>query len=103
MLKRLVTFNVDSQDLNRFMGNVDTTLNPIIQNPILDYNIVKSVSLSIGDNLVNHKLNRVPQGFYLVRQRSPANIYDKQDSNQTPKVNFILHSDAVVTVDIYFF
>lgn len=103
MLKKFTSLSVKDLDLERVQSNIDRVVNPIVVNPVLDFNIVKSVSLSIGDNLVNHKLNRAPLGWFLVRKRGAAELYDKQDSNSTPSINYIINSDAAVTVDFYFF
>jgi hypothetical protein len=103
MLRKFTTLNVKDLDMNKIQSNISNVITPVVLNPILDFNIVKSVVLSIGDNLVNHKLNRAPLGWFVVRQRGLASLYDKQDSNSTPTVNYIITSDAAVTVDIYFF
>ena len=103
MLRKLNTFNSQSQELNRMMDNLDLALNPVFNNEILDSNIVQSVALKIGTNVVNHKLGRAPIGWFSVRKRSPANLSDLQDTNKTPQLNYLIVSDAIAVVDIYFF
>jgi hypothetical protein len=103
MLNKFVTLNLGDVNTNRIQLNIEKVLNPVLVNPILDYNIVNSVRLIAGDNLVDHKLGRKPLGWYLVRKRGPAEIYDKQDSNPSANLNYLLNSDAIVDVDIYFF
>ena len=48
-------------------------------------------------------LQRPLQGWYIVRQRALASIYDTQDSNQNPSLTLNLTSNAVVSVDIAVF
>ncbi len=78
-------------------------LNPVISNPLMSGQILKLVTLQIGSNAINHKLGRALQGWYIVRQRAAANIYDTQDSNTRPNLTLLLTSDAVVTADLFVF
>ena len=78
-------------------------LNPIIANPVLQNNILKNISLSAGDNVINHKLGRKLQGWRFTRVRAAATTYDKQDSNKTPELTLVLNSSADVVVDIEVF
>ena len=103
MLKKFTDINIQDINLNRVQSNVSSALKRILLNPVLDFNIEKNVNLVIGDNVVNHRLSRPPLGWFVVRKRGPADLYDKQDSNTTPQTNIIINSDAVVSVDIYFF
>jgi hypothetical protein len=103
MIKKFNQLNVASIDLNKVQTNIANSLRELQINPILDFNIVKDVSLVTGDNVVDHKLGRSPAGWILTRKNALADIYDKQNSNQTPNLNYILTSSANVTVDLYFF
>lgn len=103
MLKKLTTFNTEDSSLNRLMNLLQQVINPIVDNQLLDSTFVKSVPLAVGDNVVNHKLNRSVVGWIVTRKRGPGNFYDKQDTNPTPTKNIIINSDTIVTVDFYFF
>lgn len=98
-----MTFYSKNEEMNKLMNNLDIALAPIINNSFLDFSLVKDISLAIGDNLVDHKLNRTPNGWVVVRKRGAGNFYDKQDTNTTPTKNYIINSDTAVVVDIYFF
>lgn len=78
-------------------------LNPIVANPANNSIILKNVQLAIGTNTINHKLGRNLQGWFIVRKRGSADIYDTQDSNQMPNLTLTLVSDAIVTVDLAVF
>lgn len=78
-------------------------LDPVIVLPTNKGQILKKISLVNGANVINHLLGRNLQGWFLVRQRGPAAIYDLQDLNQQPNLTLILHSDANVVVDIFVF
>lgn len=79
-------------------------LNPVITNPITKGIVLKNVQLAVGQNVINHKLGRILQGWNSTRIRNvAAQIYDTQDSNQTPQLTLNLVSDAAVTVDLFVF
>jgi hypothetical protein len=72
-------------------------------NPINGGTILTSITLNSGDNTIPHKLSQKLQGWFIVRQRGAATIYDKQDSNNTSDKTLILNSSASVSVDIFVF
>jgi hypothetical protein len=78
-------------------------INPILENPLVKGLILPNIALAIGTNVINHKLGRKLQGYYITRKRAAAQIYDQQDSNQTPQLTLVLVSDAVVTIDLAVF
>lgn len=79
-------------------------LNPIIANPTNSASILKSISLTVGINVINHKLGAPLQGWSIIRMRNvTSNIHDLQDSNQTPALTLVLVSSAAVVVDLMVF
>lgn len=78
-------------------------LNPIISNPTINNLILKNIPLTIGTNVINHKLGRNLQGWHTSRIRAAATIYDSQDTNPTPSLTLILISDADVMIDLVVF
>lgn len=72
-------------------------------NPINGGTILTEVALKSGDNTISHKLSQRLQGWFIVRLRSSATIYDKQDSNKNQDKTLVLNSSADVTVDIFVF
>jgi hypothetical protein len=80
-----------------------SVLNPFIANPFLNGILLKNISLSSGDNTINHKLGRNLQGWVLVRKRQSVDIYDKQDTNQMPDLTLVLNASATATIDLYVF
>lgn len=78
-------------------------LNPVLALPQSSGVILKNITLSIGDNTINHKLGRDLQGWQLIRVRAAATVYDKQDSNQLKSRTLILNSSAAVVVDLFVF
>lgn len=91
----------DSEQLSMMQTRWASILDPIIANPITSGAVLKQVQLIIGSNSINHLLGRKLQGWFLVRQRGAASIYDTQDSNSMPNLTLTLTSDANVSVDIW--
>lgn len=99
----LPIFQTDSKDISLLQTNWAQQLNPLLSNPVSSGLILKKVSLTSGDNIINHLLGRKLQGWFIVRKRAGGNFYDKQDTNMYPDIQLILNSDASVSVDIYVF
>lgn len=90
-------------ELNRVQSNILSGLQPYLVGGLLDGQILKGVSLVSGSNSIAHGLNRTLIGWFIVRQRASATLYDTQDSNPTPTKTLDLTASAAVTVDIYVF
>lgn len=99
----LPIFKTDDKDISLLQTNWAQQLNPVIEFPPNKGTILKSVHLVTGANIINHKLGRNLQGWYIVRQRSAASVYDTQDNNQMSNLTLYLTSSANVIVDILVF
>lgn len=95
--------HTDDRNINQLQQNVKQVVDPLTNNPVLLGIILEQVQLVTGSNTINHLLGRKLQGWIIVRQRGPAQIYDGQDSNLTPNLTLILNSSADVSVNIYVF
>lgn len=89
--------------LNMIQDNVSNILDPYSSKDILQGQILQKVVLVTGANTVPHKLNRTLIGWFIVRQRALATLYDTQDSQSRPDLFLSLVASANVTVDIYVF
>jgi len=96
---------IQTQDrvINQIQQNVKNVVDPLSANPVLNGLILTNQVLVSGDNTINHTLGRTLQGWTIVRQRSAASLYDKQDSNPTPALTLVLNASAGVSVDLYVF
>lgn len=101
----LVQFQSDDRNFQMMQNSWAADLNPLLQNPLNNTLILKNISLlaASNPNVVNHKLGRTLQGWFVVRQRASASVYDSQDSNQTPQLTLNLKTDNNVVVDIAVF
>jgi len=73
-------------------------INPVLKFPPINGVLLKNIALSIGDNSINHLLQRVQQGWVLTDQDASANIYRGKAFNS---LTLTLTSDAVVNISIW--
>lgn len=99
----LPRFQTDDQALALLQTSWATELNPLLANVLSNGSLLKRVVLTSGANVVNHKLGRKLQGWFITRKNASADIYDTQDTNATPALTLTLNCSAAVTVDIYVF
>lgn len=79
-------------------------LNPILANPTTNPSILKNVSLISGSNTINHLLSQKLQGWVITGMHGAyAQVYDNQQTNQTPQLTLVLVSSAPTTIDLMVF
>jgi hypothetical protein len=76
---------------------LSSTLNPIISSPLSSAVILKDIVLINGSTTINHGLNRLMQGWFLVDINGAATIYRSALMND---LTLTLTSNAAVTVNI---
>ncbi len=72
-------------------------IDPILANPTNSVQILKNINLSIGANVINHRLGQMLQGWYLVDINGPAVIYRSAPASD---LTLTLTSDAVVQISL---
>lgn len=96
----LPQFQNDDKDFQLMQSSWATALSPLLKNPANNGSILPNVTLVTGDNVINTLLGRKLVGWSIVRKRSAADIYDKQDTNLTPQLTLVLNSSAPCVVDL---
>ena len=72
-------------DLQKVQQNVENAITTIIRKEIVDGVLIKNVCLTPGiSNEIKHGLGRSPLGWFIVRKRADARIWDVQDFNKNP-------------------
>jgi len=106
-MARLFKVQTTDRIVNQLQDNIANLLEPtattVQDSPLLAGKILEKVDLTSGPNTIRHTLGRVLKGWFIVRQRASATVYDTQDSNDTPQVTLLLTASANVTVDLYVF
>lgn len=103
MISTAARVQTQDRNINQLQSNILTQLNAIVKNPLINGNILTEQALLTGSNTLNHGLNRTIQGWFIVRLRSSASIFDTQDSNPTPNLTLLLTSSANVVADVFVF
>ncbi len=93
----LTQFQTRIQELSLLQNSWATQLNPILSNPTLKNLVLQSITLSSGDNVINHRLGRKLQGWMIADIDGAAAIFRNAPKND---LTLTLNSNAPVTVDI---
>lgn len=87
-----------------FQTSLASQVNPLLQNPSLQSQILNGVNLGSGVvNTVNHMLGRKLQGWRIIGINAQATIWDSQSTNTTPDVTLLLNTSAPVQVNLEVF
>lgn len=103
MSSKIPLVQTDDKDLNLFQTQLGKTMTPILETPLNYGVLLKDIVLSTGQNVVPTRLERVLQGWMIVRQRAQAQVWDTQDLNTTPNKTLLLNASTAVTVDLWVF
>lgn len=77
-----------------------SALNPVLANQLLQGNLIQNVTLVSGNNQINHNLNRLQIGWFIIDQNASATFYRSKPFNYQ---NLILNSSGAVTVSLWCF
>lgn len=102
-MKAISLVQTPDRTINQLQQNISQSVNPIINNPLVDGNILLSQNLISGTNVLNHGLGRPLQGWSIIGINGAAQIYDAQSTNPNPQATLILISNAAVTINLYCF
>jgi hypothetical protein len=89
--------------INMIQDNISNIIDPLSSKELLQGQILTKIALTTGTNNIAHKLDRRLLGWFIVRQRASATVYDTQDTNPSPDIFLRLVASANVTVDLYVF
>lgn len=102
-MQAIALVQTQDRNVNQLQGNIKKAVDPVLANPLVDGQILQDVELVTGLNTINHGLGRNLQGWFLVRQRASASVYDTQDDNLNPALTLLLTASAPVVVNLYVF
>ena len=79
-----------------------TMLDPIIMNALVRGQQLNGVKLISGTTVINHKLGRKLQGWFIVDLNGAAQVY-RTNATTMPDLTLTLVSNAAVTVSLWVF
>lgn len=97
-----IIFNKD-EIFQLFQSKWSSILNPFLSNISNNTSILTDVPITAGTNVINHYLGKKLTGWRIIRIKSAAKIYDRQDSNPIPNLTLVLISDidAIVSLEVF--
>lgn len=86
--------------LDQMQVNWATQLDPVIANLLVKGQLLKNVMLNNGTTVINHRLGRTPQGWFLSAPKGAATVYEaSKQPNATLTLTVV--SDAAITTDMW--
>ena len=95
-------FNSDNQTFQLFQTRLKSLLDPVISNRLSQGVLVSNVSLTVGTNVLNHKLGRLQQGWILVDSNLPAVIW-RSAAFTTTTLTLTSSATAAITASFWMF
>lgn len=97
---QLPFFKSDDPTLELLQTKWRSILNPLIAQPISSGNPLNGISLAASANVINHKLGRVPQGWFVTDVNTSTIIYRSGPMNDK---TITLTSSNAATVNLWVF
>jgi hypothetical protein len=94
--------HVPDQSLMRVQDAIADTINKW-PDFLYSAQLIGPFNLVTGDNIINHGLDTVLQGWLVVRRSTGAVLYDKQTTNRVPNKTLIVNSSTNVTISLIVF
>lgn len=92
-------FQGEDKDLQKLQRNIETAVNQVLRNPLLDGRLIPDVNLISGNTKIEHKLARNLRGYLVIDRNNGATIYTtSKDENY-----LTLNSSAAITVSLWVF
>ena len=88
-----------NQNLSQMQTLWKSQLDQLLANPLNQIVILKNVQLEFGDNVINHKLGRVQQGWFLTDIQGEVFVY-RPPTSSFNNLTLTLNSSGDVTVNI---
>lgn len=96
----LALFKSELRELTLLQTSWKASLDKVITNAVVNGLLLKGVVLINGVTVINHRLGRKEQGFFITDINAAATVYRSQPFNA---LTLTLTSSAAVTVDLYVF
>lgn len=101
-VKSLKTISPESYELDKVQRNVNDWTNQLTTNPLLSGTLIENITITTGNNVINHKLNRNIRGWIVTDTDSNITLY-KASTQTIPTRTLTLVSSGNGTVSLYIF
>lgn len=86
--------------LDLYTSRLKSELDPLIANKLVQGNLLQNVAIVSGQNQIQHKLQRLPYGSFIVYQSTVGSFYNYQASD---KNNLYLTASGSFTASLWVF
>lgn len=87
-------------DLPKMQTTWAQQLDPVIANLLVNGQLLKGIELNSGITVVNHRLGRQLQGWFLSAPKGPA-IVSQASQQPNPTLTLTVNSTAAITTDMW--
>ena len=101
MLDPFRIFQPDTEDVETLQENLQEFFKGVEDNPLLDGRYIEDEDLAVGANTIEHKLSRVPRGWFLCDVDAAGT--DVYRSSALDDKHLKLTAAAICTVKIWVF
>jgi hypothetical protein len=98
---QLPFFQTSITELSLMQSKWKSILNPVVNLPLNNTpSLLQGVVLKSGDNVINHKLGRTPQGYIIVDNNAAVQVYRSAAFND---LTLTLHSNGAAVISLLVF
>lgn len=87
------------QTFSQLSSTWKASLDPVLANLLINGQLLSNIALANGTTAVDHKLGRMPNGWFLVSPQGAATVYQTAVNNLT----LTLSSNAAITTALWVF
>ena len=102
-IKKLQKDNFKDQNLETTQSNSESLWNDIRNHPLLKGRLIENIEITTASLNVEHKLNRKPRGYIVVKKNANINIFDNALSDSLAKKFINLDASGSGTITIWVF
>lgn len=100
---KLPLVQVADDGQNRYNQSVKQSVDALNEIPFLSGRMLESVALLSGNNVINHKLGRTYQGFWVTKNNAAVIPYDSSPGSLDKTLQIQLTVASNVTVNLWVF
>lgn len=101
MIKAFKRIIQKQPELQALVAAISEFVRPLEQNPLLDYRVLKDITITTTTTDIPHTLGRAWQGWFVVSRTNGVVPYETTQTNDKQFLSLIAASST--TVDIYVF
>lgn len=102
-MKRVEGRNYGSKETNLIQETISTMNQQLINCPLIEGVLLQEVAVSSTGTYLEHKLNRIPIGYIVVRKNSSSVVFASSGGTWNNKHIYLTSSSGTITCDLWVF